>query len=296
METTSIWHNQLRDATGERVLKEGMPRLLEIYQQFGIKCTFFFTGYIAQKFPETVRMVLPDGHEVGCHGFTHEVEQAFDGLNLNQQITELERSKKLLEDISGQSVVSFRAPALRVNNFTPVALQKTGFLIDSSLAPQRFDMFLSFGSVRKMKWLKAPRVPYKTTQDDLFRRGNGPIVEIPISALLIPYIGTTLRISPILTKFVRIFLNIENGRNGKPIVFLFHPNEVIVESNETREYSRRSGNILSYLLADKLRRKLKEKNLGMKALSLLQDELEFFIRKGYRFTTVKQYCLENKLI
>ena len=42
VETTSIWHNKLRDETGYKVLKEGMPLLLDLYQKYNIKSTFFF--------------------------------------------------------------------------------------------------------------------------------------------------------------------------------------------------------------------------------------------------------------
>jgi hypothetical protein len=67
VETTSILNHCLSDKTGEKVLKEGMPVLLGLYEKYNVKATFFFTGYIAQKFPEIVKMILPGGHEVGCH-------------------------------------------------------------------------------------------------------------------------------------------------------------------------------------------------------------------------------------
>ncbi len=150
VETTSIWNHCLSDKTGERVLKEGMPALLELYARYDVKSTFFFTGYIAKKFPEIVRMLLPYHHEVACHGMIHEVDKAFDILSFEEQITLLKRSKGILEDISGQEVISFRAPALRVNHDTPKALQAAGFKIDSSIAPQRADMF--FRLVSNKKW------------------------------------------------------------------------------------------------------------------------------------------------
>ncbi len=109
---------------------------------------------MAERFPNAVKMVFSGGHEVGCHGYSHEVDQAFDKLSLNEQINHLERAQKVLEDITGQEVISFRAPALRVNHYTVVALQQSGFKVDSSIAPQRFDMFLSFGSLKKLHLVK----------------------------------------------------------------------------------------------------------------------------------------------
>ena len=93
VETTSILNNRLSDNTGEIVLKEGMPLLLDLYAKYGIKTTFFFTGYIAEKFHEIVKMILPFGHEVASHGYSHEVNQTFDILSFHQQKEHLLKSK-----------------------------------------------------------------------------------------------------------------------------------------------------------------------------------------------------------
>lgn len=293
VETTSIVNNSLNPKTGERVLKEGMPLLLELYNKYNIKATFFFNGDIVNLFPDVVRMILPYGHEVASHGLTHEVDKAFDLLTLNEQIEHLSKSKKMLEDISGIKVVSFRAPALRVNEFTVEALEKTGFLIDSSIASQRFDMFMSFGSLKKLNRFFAPRLPYTTAKNNLAKRGDSGITEIPISAFLLPYIGTTLRIFPKTTSVLGRLLSIESRITGKPINFLTHPNEFIIEEKESRTVVRRSKNLINYLFGDIVRNKLKLKNLGKKAIPLLEKEILFFIKDGYSFSTLRDY-LENK--
>jgi len=167
VETTSISNHCLSDKTGEKVLKEGMPVLLSLYKKYDIRATFFFTGYIAQKFPEIVRMILPYNHEVACHGLVHEAGKAFDVLTFDQQVEHLKKSKSILENISGKEVISFRAPALRVNQATPKALVATGFKVDSSIASQRADMMFSFGVMKKLNWLIAPRKPYMTSIDNL---------------------------------------------------------------------------------------------------------------------------------
>ena len=94
VETTSIWHNNLRDETGLKVMREEMPVLLDLYQKYNIKSTFFFTGYIARLFPEIVKMVVPHGHEVASHGMSHRPEDSFDLLSLSDQIRDLKQSKK----------------------------------------------------------------------------------------------------------------------------------------------------------------------------------------------------------
>lgn len=296
VEDHSIWFNKLRYETGELVLKEGMPVLLEIYKKFQIKSTFYFTGYMVEHFPDVVRMILADGHEVASHGYSHKVHEAFDVLSYNDQVTHLEKSKKLLEDVCGYEVISFRAPALRVNSDTPVALAKTGFKIDSSVASQRFDMFMSFGSLKKLKWLTAPRLPYHTQPGNLFKKGDGPIVEVPLTALVFPYVGTTMRIFPAITKAQHYLLNAENNFHEKPIVFDVHPNEFINEENGERVIERRSKNFFSYLLADLVRGKLKVKNLGKAAIPLYENEISYYRDRGYTFLTVKDYCKQKGLI
>jgi len=95
---------------------------------------------------------------------------------------------------------------LRINEDTVRALEKTGFKTDSSVASQRFDGPFTFGSKKKLKWLLAPRRPYMISYDSVVKEGNSNILEIPISALFIPFIGTTMRISPLVTKMLRKFL------------------------------------------------------------------------------------------
>jgi peptidoglycan-N-acetylglucosamine deacetylase len=289
VETTSIYFNRLRPETGHKVWKEGMPLLLDLYAKYNIKSTFFFCIDIVKLYPEIVKMVVPFGHEVASHGYSHEVLETFDNMSYDKQLEHLILSKKILEDISGQEVISFRAPALRVNENTPAALVEAGFKIDSSVPSQRFDFFLSFGSISKLKWILAPRQPYRTHHSNLAKKGAGAIIEIPLSASIFPYIGTTLRLMPRVTKIQRYLLHFETGITHKPLVFDIHPNEFIDEYLQPRKIQRRTNNILSYLFADLIRSHLKVKNLGSKALPLFTDFLDFYCKQQYCFATIKDY-------
>jgi len=296
VETTSIWHNTLRDKTGYKVLKEGMPLLLDLYEKYNVKSTFFFTGYIAKLYPEIVKMVIPYGHEVGSHGLSHTKENGFDVMPLAKQILHLKESKKILEDICGSEVISFRAPALRVNNDTAIALSECEYKIDSSVASQRFDMFMSFGGLKKLNWLTAPRKPYMTSKTSLFKKGDGSIIEIPLSASFVPYLSTTMRIFPSLTAFQRNVMAYETAMTGKPIVFDTHPNEFIDESDEERVLNKRSNNPIAVLFQDTIRSKLKVKNLGISGLKIYEREISYFERKNFEFCTIKEYCHKTGLL
>jgi hypothetical protein len=123
-------------------------------------------------------------------------------LGYEEQVEELKIAKDVIEAAAGR-IESFRAPMLRINEATVRALEETGFQSDSSVASQRFDGPLTFGSKKKLKWLIAPRKPYMLSYDSVVKSGSSNILEIPISAAIFPFIGTTMRISPIITRVVQ---------------------------------------------------------------------------------------------
>lgn len=288
VETTSLLRHELNDETGKLVLTQGMPRLLDLFDQYNIKTTFFYTGYIAKLYPDVVKIAHARGHEIASHGYSHKSTEAFDVLKNNEVNAHLSLSKNILENIIGEEVISFRAPALRVRKDITNNLIEAGFKIDSSVASQRFDMFFSFGSKHKFNWFYAPRSPYFASKSNIFRKGNSQLLEIPITAHLIPYIGTTMRISPILFKSMRPLILMEKKLFNRHLNFLSHPNEFIDEKTDSKEKIKsRSRNPLSFFLKDYLRHKVKLKNLGGKALPLLQNEIEFMKRRQYTFYRMK---------
>ena len=287
VETTSRGNGGLREETGVKVWKEGLPMLLDLYDKYGVKATFFYIANFARQHPEIIKIVQERGHEIACHGLTHQHDKAFDVMPYNKQLEHLITAKKILEDIAGEEVVSFRAPALRVNFDTPKALIEAGFKFDSSVAPQRMDMFMSLGSKNKLQWFCAPRTPYHTDEKNLARRGDSTITEVPVSSFIVPYIGTFMRISPFINVLTRRFLYWETQNTAKPINFLIHPNEVITEENLHTETQRRASSYIGYLLSDVLRRRLKQKNLGQDALNLFEDEVKFWASKRYQFKRIK---------
>ena len=272
-----------------------MPRLLDLYDKYDVKATFFYTGHIAKLYPGVVKMAFERGHEVGSHGLTHEVSKAFDVLSPEEQLSHLKQSKQILEDIIGEEVVSFRAPAARVDKKFSVIMKEAGFRVDSSVSSQRMDMMFSFGALKKLNWLTAPRHAYFTQSENIFRKGDSEVLEVPISAMVFPYIGTFMRIAPGLNRFTRQLLYWETLCNGRQFVFLTHPNEFIDEDRETTEIERRAKNYISYLLGDVIRHKLKVKNLGEKALPIYEKELKFFQQKGFDFITCRDYYKKKQL-
>ena len=80
VETYSFGTNRYEDSIATDILHVGLRWLLELLEHHRIKATFFFTGHIVALEPECVRLVQAAGHEIGCHGYSHELDRAFDTL------------------------------------------------------------------------------------------------------------------------------------------------------------------------------------------------------------------------
>lgn len=287
VELYSFALNKEDTSIADQIYKKGLPRLLNVLSKYDVQSTFYFTGTFAELSPESIELVKEHGHEIGCHGYDHSPHRAFDLLSFENQVVELEKAKSVIEPIASK-IVSFRAPALRINNDTVRALEEVGFATDSSIASQRFDGPLTFGYKNKIKWIHAPRQPYKMSYDSPIQQGNSSILEIPISAALIPFIGTTMRISPTIIRILQRYIFYESAKTGKPVVFLFHPNECLNIYGEVATAKRASG-IIEYIFADLIRHRLKLKNLGDASLKLLSEILGSAKAQGFEFISMKEY-------
>ena len=82
------------------------------------------------------------------------------------------------------------------------------------------------------KLLFAPRMPYHPKENDAYRKGSMNIWEIPISAIILPFISGTLSVFGL--RFMKRFFGVlyrESQRTGKPIVYLIHPTEFLASEN-----------------------------------------------------------------
>lgn len=288
VEATTIQGISYSEAVAARVKNEALPKTLNLYEKYDVKATFFCVAEMLEKEPDIIPMLNRNGHEIGCHGLVHDSDKAFDILGEEEQVNHLKQAKDIIEEQTGQPLVSFRAPALRVNKYTCKALMEAGYKYDSSVAPQRLDVFMSLGSKKKMQWIGAPRIVYQTSETNLARAGKSGITEVPVSAWGVPYIGTFIRICPFLTKILHWILYWETkGCNNKVITLLFHPNELI-ERKESLNVVRRTKNPIKHFFVGKLRVWLKRRNLGENAQKLIEEEIKFWKNKGYEFCTISE--------
>jgi polysaccharide deacetylase family protein (PEP-CTERM system associated) len=110
-------------------------RLLDILARAGVKATMFVLAKFAQAFPVVVKQIEADGHEVGAHTWGH--EEVF--RKTPQQFLEnARRTKDLLEQITGQAVLGYRAADFSIIRDTLWGLDvlaEAGFAYDSSIFP-----------------------------------------------------------------------------------------------------------------------------------------------------------------
>ncbi len=118
----------------------GVPRLLELLAHLGTPATFFVPGWIAREHPRMVRAITDAGHEVGPHGWLHE---KLHTLTPARERHVLRRTLAMLEDLTGQRAIGYRAPWFELTPRTPALLAAEGLRYDSSLmgddVPWRLD-------------------------------------------------------------------------------------------------------------------------------------------------------------
>lgn len=130
------WQQSVYDFDREvssRVVRN-TSRLLDILDEYRVTGTFFVQGRVAEKFPQLVKAIAQAGHEVACHSHTHRM---IYNLTAQQFREEMRRSVGLLEDITGQKTIGFRAPTFSVRgdiiDWYCDALREQGIVYDSSI-------------------------------------------------------------------------------------------------------------------------------------------------------------------
>ena len=127
--------------TRECRVERNVDLILAMLDQHETKATFFTLGWIAERYPELIRRIVAEGHELASHGYGHEraSEQTaaafFADINL---------AKLILEDLAGQEVKGYRAPSFSIGQHNLWAfdcLERAGYRYSSSIYPIRHDHY-----------------------------------------------------------------------------------------------------------------------------------------------------------
>lgn len=198
--------------TRECRVERNIDCVLELLASHDVRATFFTLGWIAERYPQVVRLIVAQGHELASHGYGHErasdqTEEAF--------FADIQLAKIILEDLSGAEVRGYRAPSFSIgkrNLWAFDCLARAGYSYSSSVYPIRHDHYGMPDS---------PRFVYEV------RPG---LMEIPITTLRVlkrnlpSSGGGYFRLLPYALS--RWMLGRVNAKDGESGVFYFHPWEI----------------------------------------------------------------------
>ena len=215
-QVSAFWSEARRQQwdTCESRVENNTRKLVELLTRHDTKATFFVLGWVAERYPSLVKMLVEQGHEIASHGYGHElITDQTPGMFRD----DVRRAKGILEDICGKRVYGYRAPSFSITKDTKWAipiLAEEGYLYDSSIFPVLHDRY---------------GMPDATPTIHLLRGEAGSIWEVPPSTANI--LGTRLPVAgggyfrlfpyPILRQLLK---RIEKA--GHPLVIYLHPWEL----------------------------------------------------------------------
>ncbi len=152
----------------------GSIRLLDLFDKYKLKTTWFIPGHSVETFPEQMKEVARRGHEIGMHGYSHENPIA---MTREQETAVLDRSLALITELAGKRPTGYVAPWWEFSPVTNELLLERGIKYDHSLMHNDFHpYYVRVGdSWTKIDYSKHPDHWMKP----LVRGQETPLVEIP---------------------------------------------------------------------------------------------------------------------
>jgi polysaccharide deacetylase family protein (PEP-CTERM system associated) len=191
-------------------------KVLEIFDRYKVKGTFFILGWVAERYPDLIREIALQGHEIGCHSFFHRL--VYD-LSPGEFREDTQRAVQAIENACGITPRVYRAPSYSITQKSRWALEilaECGFTHDSSIYPIQHDRYGIPGFPRFTK----------TEATD-----SGPIVEVPIATVRLSDQtvtpvggGAYLRLLPY--RYTAAGVRRINGEDRQPACMYFHPWEL----------------------------------------------------------------------
>jgi polysaccharide deacetylase family protein (PEP-CTERM system associated) len=193
---------------------EVFPLMLAMLRRYNVHATIFFLGWVAEKYPALVESAHSQGHEIAAHGYYHE-------LIYNQTYAEfyedLQKTKEMLESITGEKVLGYRAPGFSITDKTLwayKALMDLGFRYSASVFPaaRAHGSYPDFGLEPKV-----------------IRHENKSIVEFPMTILNFPltafscFGGGYFRLFPLFWHNIACSLI---SRRNRPLILYIHPRDM----------------------------------------------------------------------
>jgi polysaccharide deacetylase family protein (PEP-CTERM system associated) len=202
--------------------------VLALFDEAGVKGTFFTLGWVAVRYPALMRRIAAAGHEIASHGWDH--DRVFS-LTPNTFRADIRRAHAAIDDASGQAPRGYRAPSFSIDARTPWAhpiLAEEGYAYSSSVAPIAHDHY---------GWPQAPRFAHRPL-------AGSDLIELPVTTVevagrrLAAGGGGFFRLLPY--RFSDWAIGRVNRAEGRPAVFYFHPWEIDPDQPRVREATLKS--------------------------------------------------------
>src|SRR3954466_80780 len=101
-----------------RRVEHNSDAVLALFEEAGVKATFFTLGWVAARHPALIRRIVAGGHELASHGWAH---QRVFTMNADAFRADIDRARKTLEDAGGVAITGYRAPSFSIDARTPWA-------------------------------------------------------------------------------------------------------------------------------------------------------------------------------
>jgi polysaccharide deacetylase family protein (PEP-CTERM system associated) len=197
-------------------VEPSVDRVLALLDEAGVKATFFVLGCVAGAHPIMVKRLAAEGHEIACHGYAHEFVSRQTPATFREDVRQ---AKRLLEDLTGDEVLGYRAPNYSITESTLWAfgiLAEEGFRYDSSVYPIRHDRY---------GFPNAPRFPHVLRRTEGHTLWEFPLATVQVLGMNLPLGGGgVFRLLPY--PYFRAGICAVNRHARQPIMFYFHPWEL----------------------------------------------------------------------
>ena len=205
-------------------------KLLSLLDETNANATFFVLGYNAERFPELIENINKN-HEIATHGYDHTPLLKQTPTKFEKELT---KSIKILERITKEKIIGYRAPIFSVVQETSWAIDilKKHVKYDSSIFPVKTPLYSN---------PKASRFPYRLSSLDTKMDGKGDFFEFPPATYRIPILrknipiagGFYLRLFPY--RWIKYGIESVN-REKQPAVCYLHPWEIDPKQPKIESY------------------------------------------------------------
>ncbi len=158
-------------------LERPLHHILDLMEERSAHGTFFVLGWIAEKRPDLVKEIARRGHEIASHGYSHRLvyHQSSDEFR-----EDIRKSKHILEHITGERVLGYRAPCFSITEAALDILSEEGFVYDSSIIPNTLNT-----SYSKFNLAPSLLTPFRIKRN----LWEVPMPVLPVGRLNIPWGG-----------------------------------------------------------------------------------------------------------